>query len=237
MIPLVILLPGYLDSKDYSHFIELDKQLSQQNYQVIRLDPPGIWTGQGLIRDYTMTNILKLLQQTIQENRQMNQPLYLIGHSLGGLIALLYAAHHSNITGVVAIQSPYAFVRPVNTYKRTVVWKEEKEHLTPRDLPQTPYQIKKFMVPYAFVEDSLQYDGFKALKTVICPKLFIAGENDEWITPIDVHALFEAAPEPKDFEVLPGIQHDYRKYPEQINMVNQTILKWLHDLYPSRSLP
>jgi hypothetical protein len=40
---------------------------------------------------------------------------------------------------------------------------------------------------------------------------------------------FSYANEPKEFVVIPGIGHDYRKFPGQISLVNEQVLKFIKE--------
>jgi len=122
---LAILLPGYLDSKDYDHLVVLGNDLAKYGYVVIRFDATGTWGSSGNVDDYSVTQRLKDLDEVLAYAQREFRPkkVLLMGHSMGGMIALLYAARHNTIDGVTAIMAPYAFVRPNNAEKR-----DEKAH-------------------------------------------------------------------------------------------------------------
>ena len=44
---LVILCPGYLDTKDYKRLVQLGIDLAQAGFTTVRFDPTGTWESDG----------------------------------------------------------------------------------------------------------------------------------------------------------------------------------------------
>src|SRR3989338_5134444 len=97
---LAILCPGYLDSKDYAHLVELAKTLVTKGYTTVRFDPTGTWESEGDISDYTTTQYLvdikSVLEYMLREHNFKH--VLLGGHSRGGQVAILYAARDARIS-------------------------------------------------------------------------------------------------------------------------------------------
>lgn len=85
--PILLALHGWLDNA--ISFVPLSEYL--QNYQIIALDLPGHGHSQHLPAgcDYAIWQSLPLLLQVLE---QIEQPVHLVGHSMGGNIATLLAA-------------------------------------------------------------------------------------------------------------------------------------------------
>jgi pimeloyl-ACP methyl ester carboxylesterase len=75
-------------SKDWRPVIER----LESDYHVLTLDLPGFGRSAGGAADYSPTRYARLLHRLIK--RHANRPFHLVGHSMGGAVALRYAASH-----------------------------------------------------------------------------------------------------------------------------------------------
>lgn len=225
---LAIILPGFLDSKDYSNIIDLAMLFSNLGYEVVRFDPTGTWESGGTIDDYSITQYLDDIKDVFAymvARRGVNYERTVIaGHSLGAMMAIIYAAQNQNTQGVLAIMPPQSFIRPENMGQRFSEWKKQKYKVSTRDLPQDGSNHRKYKVSYSFVKDSLKYDALDEIKKIKVPVILIAGEDDDLITPEHVNDLYESASDPKDFQVINGIEHDYRYNKKDIVKVRKVVL-------------
>lgn len=222
---LAILCPGYLDSKDYTHLVDLANELIKQGYTIVRFDPTGTWESEGDISEYTNTNYLKDIKSVLEFMlvKYPYKDVLLGGHSRGGTVSILYATRDPRITSVLGIMpsSEHTF-----TAKKDAQWKKDGVSISSRDLPDKS-GVREFRVPYSHVDDRKRYDVVREVKRVKVPVLFIAGETDTIVPPQDVREIFKNANEPKKFILMPGIGHDYRHNPPEIKKVNTQIIKAL----------
>lgn len=228
---LVILLPGHLDSKDYNHLVSLAGDLVNSGYTVARIDPSGTWDSAYSKSEYSITQILNDTREVLDEvylDRTFKN-IIMVGHSLGGMLSLLYAARDARISAVVAIMPPYAFVRPNNKEEKDEKsqWAKDGFKTSKRDMPGKSNEFREFKLPYSVVVDSMGYNVLDEVPKLHIPVLLIAGELDDVIPPVDVGLIFNKANEPKEFIVLKGIDHDYRLKEEDIKKVNCEVLKFI----------
>jgi pimeloyl-ACP methyl ester carboxylesterase len=104
--------------------------------------------------------------------------LYL-GESLGGAVALELAVAH-----------PPAGLVLMSTFTSI------------RDLARKHYAI----VPGPLVPDA--YPSLRRIRELRAPLLVVHGDRDDLVPLLHAEALFDAAPEPKRFEVLEGVGHN-----------------------------
>jgi pimeloyl-ACP methyl ester carboxylesterase len=230
---LAVLLPGFLDSKNYRGIAQLAEDVTELGFTSVRFDPTGTWESEGKIEEYSISQYLKDVEAVvdfmIKQNGKPFKAMVILGHSLGALMSILYGAKDEKVSGVVSIMPPQSFVRPDNFKDRVIKWKKDGEKVSTRDLPEDRNTFRKYPVPFSFVEDAMKYDSLKVVGKIKKPLLLMAGELDDLITPDHVREIFEAANEPKKLVILKGIGHDYRLNDEEIPVVNQPIMEFLKE--------
>lgn len=219
----VILSPGFLDSKDYAHLVSLADELQKQGFTVARVDAFGTWASKRSISDYMLSRRLKDVKETVNflKKEYGITKFILGGHSMGGRVSVFYAVDHPEVAiGVVSIMGSLTTGTALN-------WPADGVYRSRRDLPGDSSQSTMFEVPASFRDDALRYDAQQLVKKLTVPILFIAGDADT-IVPLErMKESFAGASEPKKFVVIPGIGHDYRKFPEQIPLVNEKVLQFI----------
>lgn len=219
---LAILCPGYLDSKDYDHLVQLATILAERDFTVVRFNPTGTWESEGDISEYTTTQYLadiKSVKECMLKDKKYTFIL-LGGHSMGGRMSLLYAPTDPEISGVFAIMSGYKKAPSKNEEK----WKTDGVQINNRDIPENKNKKRQYTVPFSFLEDSNKYNVLDTIGNLHIPVLLIAGEQDTLCTPEVMQTIFDKANQPKEFVIIPEIGHDYRQHPEQIEIVNDIFL-------------
>jgi fermentation-respiration switch protein FrsA (DUF1100 family) len=106
-------------------------------------------------------------------------------------------------------------------------WEQRGERLSRRDLPDNPEQYREFTVPVEYLKEALHHDARGVLDKVRAELLFLTGDQDTVVLPNRLEELYELAHEPKKLVTLPGVGHDYRKYPEQIETVNRVVAEFV----------
>lgn len=211
-----LVLPGRLDTKDYPHMKSHVDFLSKKGYLAISFDPPGTWETSDDIKQYTMTNYLKAINELIEYFG--NKPTVLMGHSRGGTMAMLAGTRNSHVTYIITAMSRS------NPNRISENARLKGFEISYRDKPTGGE--KKFELPLSYFEDAAQYNPLEALSTCIKPKLFVAGKKDDVVPPDSVKKLFENAADPKEFYEI-DCGHDYRKIPEKISEINQVMESFL----------
>ncbi len=122
---------------------------------------------------------------------------FLVGHSDGGSIALLFAAHFLSGTSGVAVMAPHCFVEDISVraieaaktqFETTdLPHKLAKFH---RDSPATFYGWNDVWLSSAFRSWNIEAE----LATIRCPVLAIQGERDEYGTMAQIDAIQSQIP-------------------------------------------
>jgi alpha-beta hydrolase superfamily lysophospholipase len=220
---LVIICPGFLDTKDYKNHVHLAQALAQKGLAAVRFDPTGTWESEGGISEYNNTQYLDDIKSVLEF--MLTQHRYtevtIVGHSRGGMMSILYAARDQRITSVVAIMPSSG--RSMSKAQKEV-WRENGFEIFEQDIPGSR-ELKQFKVPYSQIEDRDRYNIFEDVVKIKAPILFLAGELDTAIPPNNVEDIFETAQDPKKYILIPGVEHDYRYYEDQIEKVTKVILE------------
>ena len=173
-------------------------------------------------------------------------PLFLLGHSMGGMMALLFALRRpGGLAGLVttgaAVEIP-EYISPLLLRVSGLL-----SRLLPR-LPAQPFDHKLVsrdpQVIQAMEEDPLYYKGKLRVRTgyqqllgirevssglsrLQLPMLLLHGEEDHTISSKASERIFQAASSPdKTLEIFPGLRHRILSEPER-EQVLQMILDWL----------
>lgn len=230
---LAVILPGFLDSKDYPSLVQLGKDLSKLGFTVVRFNPTGTWDSGGNMEEYSVSQYLKDIQcvvdQMVLKNNRPFKEIIVLGHSLGAMVSILYGVRNDRVSVVVAIMPPQTFVRPENFQDRVVNWKTEGFKVSTRDLPGNRSKTVEYKIPFSFVEDAMRYDALRAVSDLHKPLLLLVGDLDDLISPKHVKEIYKQANGPKKFIVLKGMGHDYRLNDEEIPIVNRHIIDFLKE--------
>ncbi len=225
---LALVLPGRMDTKDYSHMRSHVDFLAKRSFLAVSFDPPGTWESGGDTSIYSMTNYLKAVNELIYYFG--NRPTLAVGHSRGGCIAMLAAIENTQVVGLVNIMGRYSLSPQMLGKKIDPSWQSQGYLINKRDLPNNPNKYREFKLPYSFYVDQSQYDMSAGLAKSTKPKLFIGGARDTTIPIEIIKKAYDISNGPKEFQTLDS-DHNYRLNPKLIERVNKMIGEFL-DQYP-----
>lgn len=226
---LAVLMPGWLDSKDYLDITTVAEALNTIGFTAVRFEPIGTWDSDGTIEDYSVTSYIKSVSDVINYMEEANgKPFDVVvsgGKSLGGLVSTIVASRDKRISGVLSLVAPLTLFRGTET-----AWEKNGVRHSKRDLPDKPDEYIDLSVPWSYAEKAQQYNVFDALKNLHVPILFVVGEKDEKFPPEVVKEAYDTASEPKRMVVIPGATHDYRKQgDEMLKKVTDEVLLFVKD--------
>jgi pimeloyl-ACP methyl ester carboxylesterase len=150
------------------------------------------------------------------EARGLKKPV-LWGHSLGATTCILAASEDSRVSGLIA-DAPFDSLRNTMTVHAKLFF----------GLPEYP------LVPLTFWRvgrklgiDPTQIDTVAAIQKIKCPVLVMVGENDQRMAPAMVRTIYDAAPQPKTFWIIPGGDHETRPFTPEYQTTVKTFLNAL----------
>lgn len=237
---LAVLLPGFLDTKDYQHLVLLGNVLAKQGYSVIRFDPAGTWHSSGSEKNYSTTHYLRDVRSVVawaKKRKLCSQGVVVIGHSMGGRIALLSAAKIPRVLAVVAIMTPRVISSPLAPHGKEIRerWLKNGARLSRRDIAGTK-TFRFFDVPARFLLDAERYEKKSLFTKIIVPALFLASADDTIVPPRLVRGLYRLAGGPKKFQEIQSIGHDYRHSKREVAVVNRHVINFLATIVPQSKI-
>lgn len=204
---------GYSSSKQNLDL--LCNFLASHGFAVFSLDFPGHKLGASTgplrsARDLTsaMSAVFERARDALGE-----APIYALGHSMGATTALLTAAEDRRIAGVIAIATGIGRIAALQTLATAGATDLRSAYVDGLTLPQLMSEVETRIV-----------ESVSALEGR--PQLYVAAEGDMMVARASVQCLYDAAPEPKRFEVISG-NHTYAG-----ENARSAVLGWLNALHP-----
>lgn len=223
----VFLLHGYSGHTQEINLVKLAKTLSKNGFLVVRFDARGYGRSTTPARKhYRISNylqdLLQLYKHLSSRLYSKKSKIYLWGHSLGGLVATIFASQNpSLVSKLCLVSSPHFFPDIVKDKDKFQIWKNFGWYA----LYSKTYGFAP--LSYDFVLDSQDYSAATAAKNLTCPSMLILGSKDELVKPEFSLKIYEQLP-PNHAHLVTiyNLSHYYKKYPDQIQAVNYHVLRF-----------
>lgn len=148
----------------------------------------------------TFNDWLTDAQNGLNKLQQECERLFVVGHSMGGLLTLILASKNQNIDGIVTWAAPVVVKTRLLWYYPYISKIPLVNKLVPKKFESpAPKELKKQgWVGYNWIPTSLGaafLEGLKTLKKslnqVNCPTLIIQGTADEWVSTKSSYAIYK----------------------------------------------
>jgi alpha-beta hydrolase superfamily lysophospholipase len=246
----LVIVHGYAEHK--GRYRTLVAELTAAGYDCHLLDLRGHGSSEGrrghVSRFAEYRDDLHRLFERVRDGSPSGPPLFLVGHSLGGLISLDYVLHHPESFAALAVSSPYlapAFeIPPLKKVFGTLVSPmvptlAVKSGLAADLLSHDPAVVEGYATDPAvfptvtlgwFREvESTQEEVFTRASEIRLPVLLLVGSSDQIAAPARMLALFERLASPdKDLRVYDGLYHEVFNELEREQVVRD-LLNWLEE--------
>lgn len=200
---------GYSSSKHNVDF--LCGFLSAHGFRVYSLDFPGHKLGAsgGELRGVddciaSMTSVVALARERAAD------PVFTLGHSMGGMTAIFTAALDAAIDGVVAITTGYGRPTSLETLQKVGVTDFRASYVAGVTLPELVAGVGE------------RYDALLP-RLAGRPQLYVAATRDAMVSPRSVQELYDRAPDPKTFATIES-DHTYAA-----ENARATVLQWFNE--------
>ncbi len=205
---------------------EITSKLNEAGYSVIRYDLRGHGQSQGkrgALKSYHQT--IDDLHELVLEEKKLNpKKIFILGHSMGGLIVDMYAVKYHDIDGVISSAAPSNFVKDVLPLRfigfRWLGWLPKKTNFADDQLARIksveedyvadPLNLKKF---YFSLAGNMFVGGVRFLNRHIdkfdTPVLILHGGTDKIVPTEFSERLYNLVPsKDKKLIVYPESYHE-----------------------------
>jgi len=225
---LVLLCHGFLSNKNSTTNRTLTARLLDAGIATFRFDFFGQGGSEGPFERITLT---AAVEQALAALELVGTKGYtrigLVGSSFGGLVAILAASRRSSSghdLSAVALKCPVPdfpeMLRLEFGEAGMARWRKGDE------IPDITGGLTPVRLRFAFYEDCLAYDAYKAAEKIQVPVLIVQGDQDEYVPLRQSQRLHDALKGRKRLEVLPGADHSFTK-PEDFRRMIDLLADWM----------
>ena len=205
--------------KNSAKLVFLSRALAQAGVAALRFDFSFAGASSGRFENITCSGEVDDLRAAydLMQERYPGK-IAIFGSSLGGTVALLFAAQQPRVAALATLAAP---LRPEDFPKRI---------LTPTQLQQwrvqgfTIYNHRRLNV--TLLEDLDRIDVVDAAKKVRCPALILHGDGDAIVPVEEAHELHDCLTGVKRLSILTGADHRLSE-PAMMQQVMAEALAWL----------
>jgi uncharacterized protein len=215
----VILCHGMESSKESEKIVGLARQLSQRGILALRFDFAGSGASEGKFEHVTFSGEVDDLRAAYQVVvKYPPKKIGVFGSSMGGTVALLFAAEEKNIAALVTLAAP---VHPERFTERFLTPEEAREW---RERGYIIYHGRRLNV--SLLEDGEKLAVAEAARKIFCPALVIHGDRDDTVPVEEGRELYAALGGAKKLRILEGANHRLTE-PAELQTAVAEAIDWL----------
>jgi len=205
----------------------LAEALKIRGFCVVRFDAcNGLGDSTGDFTKFTTTSYRKNLERVIEwagTKKWWQEPLVLVGHSLGGLVAGMYAREHqAEVDELILLAPTLSGESYVETYKRQNTADFDAWEKSGSRTIKHPISHEEFSLPFSFVKDMEQYSLVPSKLPI--PITILAGTLDTTSDYAELKAFCEKVGNHATLRKLTEVGHTPRSHKE-IDTLEQVLAK------------
>lgn len=214
-----ILCHGMESTKNSEKLILLADALAERGILALRFDFSYVGESSGSFADITYSGEVADLRAAFALiSRRTAGKVAIFGSSMGGSVALLFAAQEPAVAGVASLAAP---VHPENFPKRVLSAAELQDW---RDRGFTMYHGQRLNL--SLLNDLETIDIPAAARRITCPVLILHGDRDKVVPVEEAHELHACLRGAKRLSIFSGADHRLSS-PEDMRSAMQEALTWL----------
>lgn len=195
-----ILCHGMESNKESDKIVALSRALAEKGILALRFDFSYARESSGKFEDITYSGEVEDLRAAYDFVLRLPvEKIGILGSSMGGTVALLFAAQEKRIAALAAIAAP---LHP-DRITETLLSKEEVERWRREGF--LFYHGRRINI--SLLKDLENIDVPKAVKQISCPVLIVHGDQDETVAVAEAQELYAHIEAPKRLAILRGADH------------------------------
>ncbi len=217
-----ILCHGMESAKNSAKLIFLAQSLAERGVLALRFDFRYVGDSSGKFADITYSGEVEDLQAAY-EFMQSRQPgkTVIFGSSMGGTVALLFAAKKADVASVAAVVTLAAPGHPENFPKRMLTPTQLQRW---RERGHTSYNGQRLNI--SLLKDLERINVTEAVRRIRCPVLILHGDADEVVPVAEAYELHESLTSPKRLSIFKATDHRFSN-PLIMRQAMSEALNWL----------
>jgi pimeloyl-ACP methyl ester carboxylesterase len=195
-----ILCHGMESDKESEKLVFLSRELARTGIPTLRFDFAYAGESSGSFEEITYSGGVEDLKAAycFLLGRQARK-IAILGSSMGGTVALLFAAQEPTVAALVTVAAPIhpkKITEKLLTPEQMCQWREQG---------YTYYHGQRINV--SLLDDLERIDILKSASRIACPVLIIHGERDETVPVEEAYELHDQLSDSKKLAILKGADH------------------------------
>ncbi|MEO6029848.1 MAG: alpha/beta fold hydrolase [Candidatus Binatia bacterium] len=217
--PAIVLCHGMESTKEGTKHQALAARLTALGYVCLRFDFSYVGESEGSFEDLTISGEVEDLGGAIDFLTARGATTFgLVGSSLGGTVAVLFAGAEPRVRALVTIA---AVALPLGIVQR----------MDPAAVAAWRQNGVRGQLRRSFLDDLEHVDVLAAARGLTAATFVTHGDADDVVPVEDAYALFAALPDPKALAVTPGCDHRHSDPAHLETLLDRTI-DWLVQQLP-----
>ena len=217
----VIVCHGMESNKNSEKLVLLSRLLTQRGILTLRFDFRYVGESSGDFADLSYGGEVEDLRAaySLLQHRQAGK-IAILGSSMGGTVALMFAAQEPSVAALVTIAAP---LHPENFSKRVLTLPQFQQW---RDQGFTIYNGQRLNL--TLLDELERINVPELVRQIHCPVLILHGDADEVVPVEEAYELHSCLTTPKQLSILKDADHRLSN-PAVMQRAIGDALEWLTD--------
>jgi len=214
----VILCHGMESTKEGTKHKLLGQRLSSRGFDVLRFDFSYVGESEGEFEDLSFRGEVEDLAGAWQFFRsRVRGPIGLLGSSMGGTVALLFAAEEPRVAALATIAAVAEPMRSLAELRPAEIDRWRTDGV---------FSLGGMRLKKTFLEDVETLDVLAAVRTIRCPTFVAHGDADRVVPVSDGEAIAAALAAEHRLKIYPGADHRFSR-PADLEEMLGDVAAWL----------